>query len=326
MDPTHNLAHPDGEATVALQILQIRLLGEFNLVYKDAPVSALNNVRLQSLLAYLLLHRDAPQPRQQLAYLFWPDTTELQARNNLRQTLHQLRRALPDSDHFLYGDVHILRWREDASFSLDIAAFEHALARAGVAQHQSDPGVWRSALEKAVDLYRGDLLPSCYDEWVVPERERLRQQYLGALAGLVRLLEAQHGYAAAIQHAQTSIRYDPLAEDAYCVLMRLLALTNDRAGALRVYQTCVTNLQRELGVGPSPATQDIYRRLLHMKAQSPAPMERSLPLVSVPAFIVPWRCATRSAMMDSSQKCSPGSNLSMWYKHDSTMSSASPTS
>ena len=118
--------------------------------------------------------------------------------------------------------------------------------------------------------YRADLLPSCYDEWIVPERERLRQQYLVALAQLVRLLEAQHDYAAAIRHAQSWLRYDPLAEDAYRALMRLLVLTNDRAGALRVYQTCVTTLQRELGVKPGPATQDSYRRLLHMEAPVPS--------------------------------------------------------
>src|SRR6185312_8735466 len=180
------------------------------------------------MLAYLLLHHDAPQPRQQLAYLFWPDATEMQARNNLRQALHQLRHALPDADRFLHGDVHTLRWREDASFSLDVAAFGHALARADTAEHLSDPSAWLGALEEAVGLYRADLLPSCYDEWIVPERERLRLRYLEALAALVRLLEARHDCAAAIRHAQAWLRYDPLAEDAYRALMRLFALTNDR--------------------------------------------------------------------------------------------------
>src|SRR6185312_7093479 len=109
------------------------------------------------MLAYLLLHRDAPQPRQQLAYLFWPDATETQARNNLRQALHQLRHTLPDADRFLHGDIHTVRWRDDAPFSLDVADFEHALARAHTAEQLSDPGAWQGALEEAVDLYRADL-------------------------------------------------------------------------------------------------------------------------------------------------------------------------
>ncbi len=56
-------------------ILHIHLLGEFRLNYDDAPLTTLNTGRQQLLLAYLLLHRHAPQARQALAFLFWPDTT-----------------------------------------------------------------------------------------------------------------------------------------------------------------------------------------------------------------------------------------------------------
>jgi DNA-binding SARP family transcriptional activator len=49
----------------------------------------------------------------------------------------------------------------------------------------------REALERAVALYKGDLLPSCYDDWILPHREALRQAYLGALERLVHLREEQ---------------------------------------------------------------------------------------------------------------------------------------
>ena len=62
--------------------LHIRLLGELSLVFGDAPVTAVNTARLQSLLAYLVLHRDAPQSRQHVAFLLWPDSSEEQARTN----------------------------------------------------------------------------------------------------------------------------------------------------------------------------------------------------------------------------------------------------
>lgn len=64
--------------------VHVRLLGEFSVTTDVAPVSGLNRARLQSLLAYLLLHRTSPQSRQQLAFLFWPDTTDRQAQTNLR--------------------------------------------------------------------------------------------------------------------------------------------------------------------------------------------------------------------------------------------------
>ena len=118
----------------------------------DVPVPALDSARAESLLAYLLIHRDAPQPRQRLAFLLWPDSTEPQARTNLRKVLHNLRRALPDADRFLEITPRTLQWRPAAPWWLDLAAFEDALARADAGDEQLD------ALREAVDAYTGDLV------------------------------------------------------------------------------------------------------------------------------------------------------------------------
>src|SRR5262249_5069612 len=93
------------EGNILLPTLHVQLLGDFRLVYGDEPVMDVGTARSQSLLAYLVLHRGATQPRQHLAFLFWPDSTEAQARNNLRQALHQLRHALADADRFLSVDT-----------------------------------------------------------------------------------------------------------------------------------------------------------------------------------------------------------------------------
>ncbi|MGH2517700.1 MAG: AfsR/SARP family transcriptional regulator, partial [Ktedonobacterales bacterium] len=114
--------------------LQIRLLGNFSLTYGDEPVASVHSPRMQSVLAYLVLHCDRPQSRQHLAFLFWPDSTEAQARNNLRQTLHALRLALPGADTFLVADTNTIRWRPDAPYTLDVAGFERALALADAAE------------------------------------------------------------------------------------------------------------------------------------------------------------------------------------------------
>ena len=74
-------------------MVSLNLLGDFRLLVDGAPVTAIDTPRLQSLLAYLMLHRDAPQSRAHLAFLFWPDTSDAQARTNLRNLLHQLRRC-----------------------------------------------------------------------------------------------------------------------------------------------------------------------------------------------------------------------------------------
>ncbi len=165
--------------------LHIRLLGEFNLVYGSEVVQSVGTLRLQSLLARLVLHQSAPQSRRHLAFTLWSDSTESQALTNLRRELHNLRQALPAADHFLSVERQTLRWRSDAPFTLDVADFRQALAAARQAEVSADePGI-RDALAEAVALYKGDLLPGCYDDWLLNERESLRQSYLQALEQLI---------------------------------------------------------------------------------------------------------------------------------------------
>jgi DNA-binding SARP family transcriptional activator len=251
-------------------MLSVSLLGDFCIRYNETPVTDVNTPRLQSLLAYLMLHRDAPQSRAHLAFLFWPDTTEAQARTNLRNLLHYLRRVLPNADSYLDASMQTLQWRSDAPFSLDVADFDIALAHAEQVPQMSDSAAVREALERAVALYKGDLLPSCYDDWIIPQREGLRQEYLSALERLVHMLEEQRDYQAAIHGVQRLLRHDPLHEAAYRHLIRLHALNDDRASALRVYHTCTTVLQRELAVEPSAATREAYEQLLNAESR-PSP-------------------------------------------------------
>jgi len=246
---------------MASATLRIRLLGELDLRHGEAPVPPLGSARAESLLAYLLLHREAPQPRQRLAFLLWPDSSEPQARTNLRHLLHNLRRALPDADRFLEVTQRTLRWRDDAPFWLDVAAFEAAAARAG------QPGQELPALRQAVELYGGDLLRSGYDEWLLEERERLRRRYLEALERLAELLEAGGEHAPAISHAERLLGEDPLREATYRLLMRLHDARGDRARALRAYHACAATLERELNVAPSAATRRAYAALLPPRAE-----------------------------------------------------------
>ena len=135
--------------------LQIALLGDFRLVYGSSSciteLHSVNTARLQALLGYLLLHRAAPQARDHLAFLFWPDTNEAQALTNLRNLLHKLRQALPTPERFLLIDSRFVQWQPAAPYTLDVAAFEEAVAHATTAAELAD----------AIALYRGELLPSC---------------------------------------------------------------------------------------------------------------------------------------------------------------------
>jgi DNA-binding SARP family transcriptional activator len=235
------------------------------------PLTTVDTPRLQSLLAYLLLNRETPPSRHRLAFLFWPDSPENQALTNLRNLLYRLRHALPEADRFLYVDRRRLRWRDAAPFDLDVARFEDALSRAEDARDSAEE---RSFLEQAVSLYEGDLLPGLYEDWIIPERRRLRQAFERALERLTRLLENQHDYRTAVDYARRLVRHDRLREASYRRLMRLQALVGDRAGALRTYHRCATLLEQELDVEPSPATREMYERLLSVEETPLVPRSR----------------------------------------------------
>src|SRR5919108_737842 len=247
--------------------LEVRVLGELDLRFAERRLPPLESARAQSLLAYLLVHRDAPQPRERIAFVLWPDSTEPQARTNLRHVLHTLRRALPDADRFLEVTQRTLQWRVDAPASLDVAAFEEAIARS----RWEDVG----ALREAVDAYGGDLLAGSYDEWLIEERERLRELHAHALEGLAELLAQGGEHADAVRYGERLLRLDPLREESCRLVMRLHDARGDRARALRAYHACASALARDLGTAPSAATRAAYDALLPAVETSPVEEARA---------------------------------------------------
>jgi DNA-binding SARP family transcriptional activator len=228
--------------------LRVRLLGTVDLQLGNQPLPSLDSARAESLLAYLLLHRDAPQPRQRLAFLLWPGSSEGQAQTNLRKVLHTLRRALPDADRLIEIGPRTLRWRSDAPLWLDVEQFEQAVAGGRPAE--------------AVGLYAGDLLEGRYDDWLAAERERLAGLHADALQRLARQHEQENRWPDAIRCVERLVARDPLREDYHRLLIRLCQASGDRARAVRAYHVCATTLEDELGIEPAPETRVLYESLV----------------------------------------------------------------
>ena len=135
--------------------LHIQILGGFSVLADGSPVPGFHQPRLQALLAYLLLNRQAPQSRQYIAFQFWPDSTEKQARNNLRRLLYSLRKALPRADSYLKVTTETLHWLADAPLELDVARFELSLTKSANAVKQR--GALNALQEVAATTLPGDM-------------------------------------------------------------------------------------------------------------------------------------------------------------------------
>ncbi|MGE5378699.1 MAG: AAA family ATPase [Bacteroidota bacterium] len=236
-------------------ILQLNLFGGFELIYGEKPVDLAYSTRLQTLLTYIILHRSAPIVRERLALLFWPDTSESQARTNLRNLIHQLRQAIPFISTYITFDNIILEWHSDSAFQLDVDTFRQCLTVA--------PGelISKEALAEAVQQYKGDLFPACYDDWILPVREELQQMFLGALDRLALLQEEAREYHQALNTARWLMQTDPLQPAAIQRLMRLYTLVGNRPAALKVYRTYARQLWEELAAKPDAQIQELYERI-----------------------------------------------------------------
>lgn len=260
------------------QTLSIQLLGGMSLCHGDLTLTEQLTGRQQELLAYLVLNRQMPHPRQRLAFQFWPDSPSDRARANLRKELSRLRRALPSADEYLWVTPKTLQWNPDSDLKLDVARFEDILSRA------KDSTI--DELKTAIALYRGEFLPDIDSEWVQPERDRLHQLNMRALETLCHQLEQQGEYANTVTYAQELLRIDELHEGAYNTLIRLYGLMGDRASALQTYHQCMTILREELGIDPSATTRQLYEQLLQEEAVIASPalppaisLRPSLPLI-----------------------------------------------
>jgi DNA-binding SARP family transcriptional activator len=246
--------------------LSVQLLGDFRLVYHGNPLTTFKTHRLQALFTFLILKPGKPQFRDQIAYAFWSESNEEQARTNLRNLLHLLRQAFPDSNQFIEFAGQIVLWRESASYTFDVQEFERLVAPAPMVLPT------RENLDRAIRLYQGDLLPSCYDDWIIPERDRLRRAYQAALESLAELAENSRDYPTALEYIHKLLKSEPIQAAGNRRLIRLYSLMDDQPAALKAFQSYASLLQRELGVHPDLETQDLYEYLIRKKGK-----ETSLP-------------------------------------------------
>lgn len=218
--------------------------------------------KAQALLAYLAVRPGRRHSRDKLATLLWPAAGDEHARQSLRQALVMLRRVL--GRHALLLADHREVALEAPDLDVDVVRFEE-LAREGSAE----------ARERAVELYQGDLLEGIrvmeppFDEWLVGERERLRELATETLGKLLGDQRSAGLVEPGIRTAMRILTLDPANEIAHRELMRLFERRGRRGEALRQYRLCVDALQRELGVEPQAETRRLYQEIVRAERVPP---------------------------------------------------------
>ncbi|MCG6902404.1 MAG: hypothetical protein LJE68_06945 [Rhodobacter sp.] len=231
---------------------QIRFLGSCVLLDAEGNPVAMQTRKCWALLAYLSQSQGRDVPREELAALLWPRSSESQARASLRQELAVLRRVLRQA-----GVAGLMTGKDRVRFEavgglVDTLEAERLL-------ELEDHAAWR----RAADLYRGEFLHDLnlrggpFDEWRWLERQRLKNRLQGALQTLLTLDPAQ-------ATADMLLKVEPTQEQAWRAKMQLFEQTGRRAEALQLYQDCTEVMRRDLDADPSRETTQLAD---HIRAQ-----------------------------------------------------------
>lgn len=229
--------------------LSVSLVGRPSIMFGGRLVE-LRTQKASAVLSYLALTEAKHESRERLVGLLWSRSDEEKARASLRQVVRELRSAFEDAG---YGgfDAGRLSIRLNAEkVEVDVESIIR-LAESGSVHPLllNTPDLGERILEGMDDLD-----PS-FRIWVLAKRQTIHDRLMRSLgAGLVAKDVAA---GAKTEIATAVVNLDPAHEGACCHLMRVHAEQGDVAGALRIYKALWNLLDRDFGMEPSPATEEL---------------------------------------------------------------------
>ncbi len=276
--------------------LVVTTLGDLSFKLGGEIVPGFTSRKAEALLVYLAVEKTTAHRRESLFTLLWPGMPESSARNNLRQVLFSLRKAIPevtaiDLDEepvpLLLTDRQTVQVNPAAPVEVDIWQIDQLLEMVQVHDHLNLAGCEAcvGSLEKVISLYRGSFLSNFYledssefEDWAEANREAYRGKALSTFETLAEIYIQKGDYEGASSFAEGQLKIDPLREGAYRQLMEMYSKSGQRTEAIRAYQRCARILDIELGTSPSRETTALYEIISgeDLQGASATPREGSI--------------------------------------------------
>jgi DNA-binding SARP family transcriptional activator len=223
--------------------ITLRMLGSFDLRANGRLVALPPSV--ERVVAYLALH-PGPATRPNVAGSLWLDVPEVRAMANLRSALWRLRRP----------GLAIVETRGDyLSLAPDVRVDSHELVRMARGLLDTDESVDGGALDQLASS--SELLGDWYEDWVLVEREHLRQLRLQALERLALLLAERGAFGRAAETALAAVATEPLRESAHRALIAVHLAQGNRSEAIRQYGIFRRIMREELDLEPSTLMEQL---------------------------------------------------------------------
>lgn len=215
----------------------VRLLDGFEMRSASGEIAL--SPTSERIVAFLAL-RSRPSPRHLVAESLFEDGTCARASGRLRSAMHRIQVSAPD---LVTSDGR--RLAIATGCSIDVQELDRAFARL------LHPSGGRVDELPDLELFTGELLPGWYDDWVLAERERLRQRCLHALDAVGDQHLRRGRTAEAIEAGLAAVAVEPLRETPHRLLVRAHLAEGNTSEAIRVCEQFADLLDRELGVDPT---------------------------------------------------------------------------
>jgi DNA-binding SARP family transcriptional activator len=201
------------------------------------------------LLVFTALHQGRVE-RRYAAGALWPVADDDRAAGNLRSALWRLNKG---GIQLLSSNKHRLSMQEDVLIDIRLVNAWAARLLAGTAT-DADLGIMPTGIDAI------DILPGWYDDWVLVERERVRQRLLHALEALSRQLAQQARWAEAVEAAMMAVSAEPLRESAQRALIEAHIAEGNLIEGHRSFEAYRDMLDRELAAKPDPGLAALLRQ------------------------------------------------------------------
>jgi DNA-binding SARP family transcriptional activator len=251
-------------------MLKLELFGTGQASYDGQILAGFPGNQSYLVLCFLLLNHHYPQHRDHLATVFWGEYPTHISRKYLRNALWKLRQAFetfgaPLDNYLSIGDdcISVINTR---NYWVDVDEFETRVTSCQNCSGQNLTLEQAADLEKAVELYRGDLLEGVYADWCLYDRERLSILFSNALAKMMSYYETHQAYESSLAYGERILSRDSTREKVHLQMMHLYELLGDRQAALLQYKRCAQILREELGIQPMRETTLLYQHILHDRA------------------------------------------------------------
>jgi DNA-binding SARP family transcriptional activator len=198
----------------------------------------------QRLISFLALHPGLVA-REYVAGNLWAEVRDAQANSSLRSTLWRLGEH---SDVIRKTNTHLALAPEVDTDVADLIETSQRLV-----EDDRPP----DAQDVMGLIHTGELLPGWYDEWLIVERERIRQRRLHLLEVTCRRLTEAGSYAYALEAGLAAVAVEPLRESGHAAVIQTHLAEGNLVEASRQYELLRDLLRDQLGVRPSKRLREV---------------------------------------------------------------------